>query len=295
MTGENPAWKCRAPGLHIPDEDIVCSLWKHRDQVASGNGKSTLSGLLLLNAIEQGVTCTAYSGELSAGLFQEWITLQAAGSEWIGLKYDPIRNRKIPYVTPEVQQRIMSWCGDRLLLYDNNEQFVDVKQAEAIINVFTQSARKNDSRLFLIDNLMTSVADSDDEWRAQAVFVNAIKRFATHYRAHVLLVCHPRKTKAGEPITKADVSGSSSITNLCDNAIVIKRPDIEIIKNRLDGRNICIQCCYAADSRRIYQADKGDLNKFSWDRTGLTPPSVRADSMPDYGIQLSVQDPRQPF
>lgn len=262
---------------------------------ASGNGKSTLSGLILLNAIEQGVTCTAYSGELSAGLFQEWITLQAAGSEWIGLKWDPIRGRNIPFVAPEVQRRIMDWCGDRLLLYDNNEQFADIKQVDAIINVFTQAARKYNSRLYLIDNMMTSVSDTDDEWRAQAMFVNAIKRFATHYQAHVMLVCHPRKTKKGEAITNADVSGSSSIINLCDNAIVIKRPDIEITKNRLDGRHMNIECCYAGDSRRIYQADKGDLNKFSWDKSGLTPPSVRADSMPEYGIQLSSQDPRQPF
>lgn len=107
---------------------------------------------------------------------------------------------------------------------------------------------------------------------------------------------HPRKTKAGEPITKNDISGTSSLVNLCDNAIVIKRPDLEIIKSRGEGRNINIECCYAGDSRRIYQADKGDLNKFSWDRSGLTPPAARADSMPEYGVQLSESPAtRQPF
>lgn len=259
----------------------------------SGNGKSTLSGLLLLNAIEQGYTCMAYSGELSAGLFQEWILAQAAGSEWLGLKYDKIRGREIPYVAPEVQKRILTWLGDRLLLYDNDEQFVgtDMKQTDAIINVFQQAARKYDAKLFLIDNMMTSVADSDDEWRAQAVFVNAIKQFAKKYRAHVMLVAHPRKTKVGADITKDDISGNSSIVNLCDNAIVIKRPDLEVLKNRLDGKQVNIACCYCGDSRRIYQADKGDLNRFSWDKTGLKPPAVRADSMPEYGIQLSAQGP----
>lgn len=154
----------------------------------SGNGKSTLSGLILLNAIEQGHTCVAYSGELSAGLFQEWILAQACGSEFISLKWDPVRGRNIPYVPPEVQKRILDWLGDRLLLYDNDEQFVDMKQADAIISVFTQAARKYNAKLFLIDNMLTSVADSDDEWRAQAMFVNAIKKFATHYQAHVMLV-----------------------------------------------------------------------------------------------------------
>lgn len=260
----------------------------------SGNGKSTLSGLILLNAIEQGYTCAAYSGELSGGLFQEWILSQAAGSEWLGLKWDPIRNRNIPFVAPEVQRRILDWLGDRLLLYDNNEQFVDLKQTDAIISVFTQAARKYNAKLFLIDNMMTSVADSDDEWRAQAIFINAIKKFATHYQAHVMLVAHPRKTQKGADITKDDISGTSAIMNLCDNAIVIKRPDLEVIKNRLDGKQVTIPCCYAADSRRIYQADKGDKNRFSWDKSGLVPPKVRADSMPEYGVQLSQLD-RQPF
>lgn len=262
--------------------------------MASGNGKSTLSGLLLLNAIEAGTTCVAYSGELPAGLFQEWLLAQAAGSEWMGLKWDPIRGRNVPYVPPDVQRRILNWLGDRMLLYDNNEQFVDVKQTDSIINVFTLAARKYNAKLFLVDNMLTSVADSDDEWRAQAMFINALKKFATHYQAHVLLVAHPRKTKAGEPITKADISGSSSITNLCDNAIVIKRPDLEIIKNRFSGLQKTIPCCYAADSRRIFQADKGDLNNFSWDKSGLTHPTPRANSMPEYGIQLSQLD-RQPF
>ena len=260
----------------------------------SGNGKSTLSGLILLNAIEQGYTCVAYSGELSAGLFQEWILAQAAGSDWLGLKWDPIRARNIPFVAPDVQQRILDWLGDRLLLYDNNEQFVDLKQTDAIINVFTQAARKYNAKLFLIDNMMTSVADSEDEWRAQAIFINSIKKFATHYQAHVMLVAHPRKTKVGSDITKDDISGTSSIMNLCDNAIVIKRPDLEVIKSRLDGRQVNIPCCYAGDSRRIFQADKGDLNRFSWDKKGLKPPKILANSMPEYDIQLSQLD-RQPF
>ena len=260
----------------------------------SGNGKSTLSGLILLNAIEQGVTCMAYSGELSAGLFQEWILAQACGSEYMTIRWDPIRGRNIPYVPPEVQKRILDWLGDRLLLYDNNEQFVDIKQAEAIINVFTQAARKHDAKLFLIDNMMTSVSDSEDEWRAQAIFINQIKKFATHYQAHVMLVAHPRKTKLGAEITQDDISGTSAMMNLCDNAVVIKRPDLGVLKNRLDGKQVDIACCYCPDSRRIYQADKGDLNHFSWDKTGLIPPKVRADSLPEYTVQLGQLD-RQPF
>lgn len=257
----------------------------------SGNGKSTLSGLLLLNAIEQGATCMAYSGELSAGLFQEWILAQACGSEYMSMRWDPIRGRNIPYVPSDVQQRILTWLGDRLLLYDNDEQFVDMTQADAIISVFTQAARKYNAKLFLIDNMLTSVADSEDEWRAQAVFINKIKKFATHYQAHVMLVAHPRKTRVGAEITQDDVSGTSAMMNLCDNAIVIKRPDLQVLKNRLDGKQVSIQCCYCPDSRRIYEAEKGDMNQFSWDHDGLKKPKQRPCDLPEYAPQLSQQYP----
>ena len=261
---------------------------------ASGNGKSTLSGQLILNAIEQGYNCCAYSGELSARKFQEWFHLQAAGSDWITLKEDKVRGKPVPYVPPEVAQRIIQWYEPHMYMYNNDEVFIDVKQADAIVNVFTIAARKNDCRLFLVDNLMTTTADSDEEYRSQAQFVNAMKQFAKRYQSHVLIVAHARKTQAGAHIQKSDVSGSSAIINLADTAIVSERPDLRIIKNRSDGQERTIVCAYCGDSRRIYQADAGDKCRFSWDKKGLKKPDVLANSMPEYGIQLSQLE-KQPF
>jgi len=264
---------------------------------ASGNGKSTLSGQLILNAIEQGYNCCAYSGELSAVKFQEWFHLQAAGSDWITLKHDPVRGKPVPYITPDVAQRIIQWYEPHMFMYNNDEVFIDVKQADAIVNVFTIAARKDDCRLFLVDNLMTTTADSDEEFRSQAQFVNSMKQFAKRYQSHVLIVAHARKIQAGAHIQKSDVSGSSAIINLADCAIVSERPNLRIIKNRSDGQERTIVCAYCGDSRRIYQADVGDKCRFSWDRTGLHKPEIRADSMPEYGIQLAQEAPsqQQPF
>ena len=121
-----------------------------------------------------------------------------------------------------------------------------------------------------------------------------MKKFAVHYQAHVIIVAHPKKQKQGESIDKSSVSGSSAIVNLADNAIVVQRPDLRILKNRTTGVQKDICCAYCGDSRRIFQADIGDKLRFSWDRTGLKHPDPRADSMPEYGIQLSQLD-RQPF
>ena len=88
-----------------------------------------------------------------------------------------------------------------------------------------------------------------------------------------------RKTKAGEQLRKDDVGGNSAIVNLADSAIVVERPNLRIIKNREGGVQKLIECCYCADSRHIYQADRGDLNWFSWNKEGIRifEGSLRAD------------------
>lgn len=258
----------------------------------AGDGKSTLSGLLLLNAIEQGKSVCAYSGELRKEKFQAWINMQAAGSNWITLKYDRIRGKEVPFVPWQVQQRIMDWYRGRFFLFDNNEIF-ESNQAESIINVFTVAVRRYGCELFLVDNMMTSLSDTQEETRAQGQFINALKKFATRYNVHVLVVAHPRKTKVGEKLQKDDVGGNSQIVNLADTAIVVERPNLRIIKNRDGGSLKLIECCYCRDSRRIYQADVGDLNRFSWDDANLPSIVRRANTMEEWGIQ--EPEPSVPF
>lgn len=256
----------------------------------SGDGKSTLSGLLLLNAIEQGHNVCAYSGELKKEKFQEWINLQCAGSDYIGLKYDPIKKKDVPVLSYSVQQRLMDYYKGHFYLFDNNEIF-EHNQSESIISVFTTAVRRYGCKLFLVDNLMTSLSDADEETRAQGKFVNALKKFATKFGVHVLIVAHPRKTKAGDRLQKDDVGGSGTITNLADSVIVVERPNLRIIKNRDGGVNKLIECCYCGDSRRIYQMDVGDKNKFSWNKQGVPMPTRRADSLPEYGVSFAVTEP----
>lgn len=222
--------------------------------------------------------------------FQSWIHFQAAGSDYIGLKYDPVRKAQVPFVPYSVRERIIDYYKDKFFLFDNNELFED-NQAEAILTVFTMVARRYGCKVFLIDNLMTSLSDTEEETRAQGRFVNTLKKFANRYDAHVLLVAHPRKTRFGEGLKQDDVGGNSATIRLADNAIVVERPDLRIIKNREGGVYTRIECCYCPDSRRVYQADAGDLNVFSWDKSGLPLADPRADSLQEYKAQYSDPEP----
>lgn len=255
----------------------------------AGNGKSTLNGQLLLAAIEQGNSVCAYSGELRKDKFQEWIHFQAAGSEYIGLKEDPVRGKLVPHVPYLTQERIRDFYRGKFFLFDNNE-ITEANQAQSILRVFTMAHRRYGCKLFLVDNMMTALSDSDEETKAQSKFVNSLKKFAVRYGVHILVVAHPRKTKFGEALRNDDVSGSSAIGNMADTVIVVERPNLRITKNREDGIQRLIECCYCADSRRIYQASAGDKFRISWDKEGVSRPEPRADSLSEYGVQTA-----QPF
>ena len=257
-----------------------------------GEGKTTITGLLLLNAIEQGHSVCAYSGELRKERFQSWINMQCAGSDYIGLKNDAVKGKQVPFLSYQVQQRIMDWYKGKFFLFDNNEIF-DKNQAESIIEVFTMAVRRHGCKLFLVDNLMTALADTEEETKAQGRFANALKNFANRYGVHIIIVAHPRKTKAGESIRGDDIGGNSATIRLADNAVVVEKPNLRVIKSREEGREQMIECCYCPDSRRIYQASVGDMNRFSWNTDGLRKLSgnERADYLPDYQVRLGDRMP----
>lgn len=256
----------------------------------AGHGKSTLSGQFVLQAVEQGKTACVYSGELSKEEFQEWINLQCAGSEYIGLKADKDGN-PIPCVPYQIQQRIIQYYDKKIFLFDNEEIFENETEDKAILRLFKVAARQHGCKLFVLDNIMMALAESDDELRDQKKFVNSLKKFARKFGVHVMVVAHPRKTKAGEHLSGEDVGGNSAINNLADATIVMERPNIRIVKNRITGFQGVVECVYCPDSRRIYQADAGDLNVFSWNKEGVTPPKQTADTLVEFQPQFPLAEP----
>ena len=61
----------------------------------------------------------------------------------------------------------MDYYRDKFYLFDNQEIF-EVNQSESILKVFQMAARRYGCKLFLADNLMTALSDSDEETKARA-------------------------------------------------------------------------------------------------------------------------------
>ena len=280
----------------IPKLDAVTGgLWQGSVSVLvgkAGAGKSCLSNTIVLNALEQGYNVCVYTGEFGKYRFQHWIDLQAAGSDYLTLKFDPIKNKQVPVLPYSVEERIMKWYRGKLFMYDNEEIYEGDLQ-DAVLRVFTAMVRRYGVTLFVIDNLMTICADKEDETSAQRIFANKLKKFVNRYDVSVLLVAHARKTKPGEKLNADDLSGTSATNNLSDLTIAVEPGRINILKNRDEGSRISVEFCYCPDSRRIYQADKGDQLKLSWDKTGLPLASPRADSLEEYQVVPPLPD--QPF
>ena len=252
----------------------------------NASGKSTFLGQLLLEAVDEGHTVCAFSGELPAPLFRYWIELQAAGQVNLAYKQDESSDSNDAYVPTAISAEIRNWYRDKFFLYDNTGAIT----AEAVLKVFEYAARRYNCKVFFADNLMMLVSGTDDYYRNQSDFIKQAASFCRKHDCHMHIVAHPRKT-AGR-VTKIDIAGSGDITNLADNVFGLHRITnedrddkkmvqfaecdslLDVFKNRFRGRQeITIGLKFESNSKRFYQAtDTRALTKdFGWkQQTGMT-------------------------
>lgn len=254
-----------------------------------GEGKSTISGEFMLNAIDQGYNVAMYSGELNSSEVREWIMLQATESRYIAATKDPQTGQVYPTVPAKVEERISNWLRGHFFLYDNTVPR-DRPETECVLEMFRVSARRYGAKLFVIDNLMSILRSPDEENKAQARFTAEVKAFAIRYRAAVILICHPRKEKEGTKFSNDTVSGSSAITNLADTVLNIEKPNIRCTKNRHNGSLGIIECSYDPANRRIFETMAGDRTIYGWDHSGLqaftTDDPEAAIHYKDFAVQV---------
>lgn len=252
-----------------------------------GEGKSTLAGGWLLEALDQGYPVCAYSGELPAWKFKYWTSLQAAGPGNISMGIDKQSGRKIPTVTELAQRQIDEWWRRRFFLYDIGNS--STHDAETILRLFNYAHNFYGCRMFLVDNIMTArlkTSRDADYYRSQSNFVNELACFARRANVHVLLVAHPKKTD-GKHLENDDVGGIGDITNAADNVFSLERnirkgadseaavervTSLAVLKNRFWGattaQDEAIALEFDKPSKRLYRRESGPSKKYGWEFSG---------------------------
>lgn len=229
-----------------------------------GEGKSTFASQLIVEALEQNNNVFAYSGELPAYHFKNWIDLQIAGINHIESTTNEYHDTEY-YIKKETVEVINNWYRNRAYIFDNSA--LQSEEYEGLLKIIEKAVCRYNVKLVMIDNLMTALDDdlSSDIFRKQSAFVKAVARIAKTYDVVVILIAHPKKSN-GE-FNNDTVSGSSDITNAVDVVMNYERchdggqvdSKLTVTKNRLTGRLLtgdnAVKLVYSEASKRIIQSD----------------------------------------
>jgi len=257
-----------------------------------GMGKSTLASQFICQALHEGQSCLAYSGELIHSNFREWMDRQLAGPA--DLKRITSDAGKEDWTLQDWQRkRLHDWYYDTMFLYDDAD--VEGEETESLIKTVEKAVKEYGIRVVLLDNLMTAMEEnlSADLNRLQSNFVRQLARIARMYNVIIFLIAHPRKRRGeGGEFEADDVMGSGNITNAVDVVLNYDTaperfggiPDrtLTVKKNRLTGDlSDGIGLYYDKASKRISER-KDD---FSW------PTDLKSKQMEVvYDVELPWRD-----
>lgn len=247
---------------------------------SNSSGKSSWLNTLVLNVTQAGYKSAIWSGELPPEVLKAWIQMPAAGPSYVR----PSKYREGRYYVPdEIGYAIDQWLDDKVYLY-NNEYGTKWEQIFQDMGEMVSLGVK----LFILDNLMALDIDilNGDKYEKQKQLVLQIVNFAKKNKAHIILVAHPRKSKAF--LRKDDISGTADITNAVDNVLIIHRNNndfqklsneyfgeakmcdlksfgniIEIAKGRMFGaQDVMIGLNYDIPSRLFHD---GNIISYGWE------------------------------
>ena len=246
-------------------------------------GKSSFINTLLMNVIDQGVPSALWSGELPSPILKTWIQMVAAGRR--NLQPSTYGDGKF-YVPNNIAERIDQWTDGKLFLFNNEYGAVWDEILHDMHELLELGVK-----FFVLDNLMSLDIDLIDGTKneQQKALILQIKEFAKKNHVHVLLVAHPRKSIAF--LRKADISGTSDLTNVVDNVLIAHRVNqdflkagaefygqgeiqrfngygnvIEIAKNRMYGVcDVLVGMHYEIESRRFKNSPEEDI-QYGWER-----------------------------
>lgn len=214
----------------------------------NGSGKSTILNQHFIDMARKGEKTCIYSGEMPPERYLRWAIIQA------------IENNQPDEALIDVT---LDWMSGKIYILNSTDSITP----EALLRDFEYAARRYGVKQFIVDSLMKVRLNTNDEYNSQAAFVSQLADFAKAFNCHVHLVAHPRKTMTDrdEP-GKVDVKGSSHITDLAHNVIVIFRPDEDAKERALSKGRIPSDAVLYVKKNREFGIE-GKVNLFFDDTT----------------------------
>ena len=182
------------------------TIWSGRN----GAGKSTILNQVILDLAAKGVRSCIYSGEMPPERYLRWAIIQHKEN-----------SSPLPIAIADSIQ----WMTNRLFILN----ITNTIAPDDLLNNFEYAAQRYGVKHFVVDSLMKIAINDSDEYNEQKKFVSRLTDFAKAHDCHVHLVAHPRKSASdSDQPGKVDVKGTSHITDLAHNVIVLFRPDDEM-------------------------------------------------------------------
>lgn len=230
-----------------------------------GDGKSTFMSNLFADAIDQGIGCFAYSGELPNFHFKQWLNCQLAGNDHMSARQNDFGETEY-FLDSGTDKKISEWYRGKAFIYDR--AIIDGDELESLTDTIKKVVSRKNVKLICIDNLMTAMDIVDNQnnlYLAQSNFVRQLKDIAMDFDVAIILVAHPRKAGKEESGTfdNDEVSGSSNITDRVDIVLNYSRAKegadysslLQVSKNRLSGTlklgKDAIPLNYSAKTKRV--------------------------------------------
>lgn len=185
--------------------DGEITIWSGRN----GSGKSTILNQHIIDMAEKGIKSCIYSGEMPPERYLRWAVIQ---------------HTKNDAPSPFAIENSLRWMDDKIYILNITSNV----EVDTLLNVFEYAARRHNVKHFIIDSLMKVNIDMGDEYKSQKDFIERLCQFAQKLKVHVHVVAHPRKTmNDSDAPGKVDVKGSSHITDLAHNVLVLNRTSDE--------------------------------------------------------------------
>lgn len=207
-------------GIYALDKAIG-GLFEEQTTVLSGinaSGKTAILNQLLLNAVQRDIPSALWSGELPAKRIKAWLCQTAAGKNNVV----KVEGRDNAYeAIDSVIQKIENWLDERLIIYNNNYG----NNCEQILADVEEAIVKYKLKFIVLDNLMALSLDYlvGTMNEKQKALMLKLDEIAKKYHVHILIIAHPRKEANFQLLRKESISGTSDLTNICWNLLLLHR------------------------------------------------------------------------